>query len=108
MTKYYVNQMGDYIGGFEGAPPPADAPEIIEVPGPPPVHAAQRWDGLAWGPPPPDPSTPRRGRVAELLAIPRSHWTAAQYRELLQLVAQSLPRFEGDRQQIPSPYEGEG
>jgi hypothetical protein len=39
--------------------------------------------------PPPDPTAPRRQRVAELIAIPRSDWTAAQQRELLQLTAQA-------------------
>lgn len=34
------------------------------------------------------PSEQRRSRITELLAIPRSGWTVAQYRELLQLVAQ--------------------
>jgi hypothetical protein len=39
---------------------------------------------------PPIPPTPSSQRVAELLAIPRSDWTVAQQRELLQLVAQTL------------------
>ena len=30
----------------------------------------------------------RRARIAELLAIPRSDWTTAQFRELLQFTAQ--------------------
>lgn len=40
--------------------------------------------------PPPLPLTPteaRAQRISELLIIPRSDWTVAQYRELLQLVA---------------------
>lgn len=41
-------------------------------------------------PPPPIASSMRRVRIDELLAIPRSDWTVAQYRELLQLVAQEL------------------
>ena len=36
--------------------------------------------------------TERQARIAELLAIPRSGWTAAQQRELLQVVAQELTR----------------
>lgn len=32
----------------------------------------------------------KQARMAELLAIPRSDWTAAQMREILQLVAQEL------------------
>lgn len=47
---------------------------------------------LSIPPPPlaPDATAIRRSRIAELLTIPRSDWTVAQYRELLQLVAQEL------------------
>lgn len=37
---------------------------------------------------PPTPTEIRAQRISELLAIPRSDWTVAQYRELLQLVAE--------------------
>lgn len=36
---------------------------------------------------PPTPSQARAQRIGELLAIPRSDWTVAQQRELLQLLA---------------------
>ena len=52
MTRYFVNQQGDYIGGFDGAEPP---PNSIEIPAPPPLHAAQKRIGNGWGPPPPSP-----------------------------------------------------
>ena len=39
-------------------------------------------------PPPPVPQTLTQQRISELLAVPRSDWTTAQMRELLQLVAQ--------------------
>lgn len=54
MTKFYVRADGSYIGGFDGAPPPARA---IEVPFPP-AHAIQKWNGADWGPLPPQPPTP--------------------------------------------------
>ena len=41
---------------------------------------------------PADPKAERQARIAELLAIPRSDWTAAQQRELLQVAAQELTR----------------
>ena len=39
-----------------------------------------------------DPKAERQTRIAELLAKPRSDWTAAQQRELLQVAAQELTR----------------
>lgn len=43
-AKYYVTSSGDYIGGFDGAPPPVGA---IEVPKPP-TTAGDKWTGTAW------------------------------------------------------------
>jgi hypothetical protein len=40
MTKYFIDTQGKYIGGFDGAEPPAGS---IEVPSPP-GHAKQLWD----------------------------------------------------------------
>lgn len=50
MTKYFVNDQGVYVGGFEGATPPAGS---IEVPTAP-EHASQTWDFIlqAWSAPP--------------------------------------------------------
>lgn len=44
MTKFYVDQDGAYIGGFDGADPPAGA---IEVPTAP-AHAANVWTDGTW------------------------------------------------------------
>lgn len=33
MTRYFVDPIGNYIGGFDGAEPPAGA---VEIPEPPP------------------------------------------------------------------------
>jgi len=44
MTKYYVDLDGGYIGGFDGAKPPAGAIEVPE----PPDDARQKWDGTKW------------------------------------------------------------
>ena len=38
----------------------------------------------------PTASEQRRSRIGEIIAIPRSDWTSAQWRELLQLTAQEL------------------
>lgn len=46
MTKYFVNSLGVYIGGFDGALPPAGA---VEVPSPP-ANAADRWNDGQWAP----------------------------------------------------------
>lgn len=45
-TKFFVDVDGNYLGGFDGAEPPAGA---IEVPVPP-SDAREIWDGLAWLP----------------------------------------------------------
>ncbi len=52
MTKYYVDQVGTYLGGFEGVEPPAG---LIEVPSAP-ESAAQIWNGTAWSALPPEPN----------------------------------------------------
>lgn len=45
VTKFYVDQDGNYLGGFDGAAPPAGA---VEVPDPPEHGQDQRWNGAAW------------------------------------------------------------
>lgn len=45
MTKYFVDQAGNYIGAFDGAEPPANS---IEVPSAP-SDARQPWTGIGWG-----------------------------------------------------------
>lgn len=44
-AKYFTDPAGNYLGGYDGAEPPADA---VEVAGPPPDHASQTWTGAAW------------------------------------------------------------
>lgn len=44
ITKYYVDALGKYLGGFQGAEPPIDA---IEVPAAP-THAKDVWSGKTW------------------------------------------------------------
>jgi hypothetical protein len=44
MTKYYVDDEGNYIGGFDGAEPPAGAIEVPEAP----ADARQKWSGDGW------------------------------------------------------------
>lgn len=44
MTKFYVNGAGVYIGGFDGAQPPAGATEVAT----PPSNGADKWINGAW------------------------------------------------------------
>lgn len=44
MTQFFVDPDGNYLGGFDGAEPPAGS---VEVPDPP-IHGGQIWDGNAW------------------------------------------------------------
>ena len=49
-TKYYIDQSGNYIGGFCGLGALALVPvDAIEISTPPPIHASQVWSGSAWG-----------------------------------------------------------
>lgn len=43
-ARHYVDSAGNYLGGFQGAEPPAGS---IEVPSAP-THAKDKWDGTAW------------------------------------------------------------
>jgi len=44
MTKYFVDSNGNYIGGFDGTPPPAGS---VEVPTPP-DHGLDKFVSGAW------------------------------------------------------------
>jgi hypothetical protein len=44
MTRFYVDDAGNYLGGYDGAEAPIGS---IEVDGPP-AHGADIWDGTAW------------------------------------------------------------
>lgn len=44
MTKIFVDENGVYLGGFDGADPPADAIEVPEAP----EDARQIWRDGAW------------------------------------------------------------
>ena len=44
MTKYFVDAQGNYLGGFDGATPPAGAVEV----GSPPSNGNDKWDGAKW------------------------------------------------------------
>ena len=43
-TKYYVDNQGDYLGGFDGAEPPEGAIEVSALP----QHGTDLWDGAKW------------------------------------------------------------
>lgn len=44
MTKFYIDNQGRYIGGYDGAEPPSGSIEVATAPG----HASDTWDGAAW------------------------------------------------------------
>lgn len=44
MTKFFVDNLGNYIGAFDGAEPPDGS---VEVPSPP-SDARLVWNGSAW------------------------------------------------------------
>lgn len=59
MTQYFVDEQGRYLGGFDGAEPPAGA---IEVPYAP-LDARMTWDGEQFSSPelpPPVPAVPQQ------------------------------------------------
>lgn len=45
MTKYFVDQAGNYIGAFDGAEPPENSIEVSSAP----IDARQPWTGSGWG-----------------------------------------------------------
>lgn len=49
ITKYYVDELGAYLGAFVGIKPPAGAIEVPE----PPAHGSEIWDGKQFQPAPP-------------------------------------------------------
>jgi hypothetical protein len=64
MTKYYVDQDGNYLGGFDGAEPPADSIEVSS----PPAHGLDKFINGVWVPyvPVPQTVTMRQARLALL------------------------------------------
>lgn len=46
MTRYFVDDAGNYIGGFDGADPPDGSVEVLE----PPDDARRKWNGSEWLP----------------------------------------------------------
>lgn len=50
MTKYFVDAVGNYLGGFDGAEPPKGAIEVAT----PPIDGRCKWDGLKWSDAPVD------------------------------------------------------
>lgn len=43
-TKYYVDSLGNYLGGFQGATPPEGSMEVPFAPG----HAKDKWNGTGY------------------------------------------------------------
>lgn len=46
-TKFYTDAQGNYLGGFDGAPPPQGAIEVTV----PPDDGHAKFDGTKWIPP---------------------------------------------------------
>lgn len=85
MMRYYADEQGSYLGGWDAIPPAG----AIEVPFPP-DDARQVWDGVQWGPVPavvPERVTMRQARLALLGA------------ELLDDVESALSALEGPQGQ---------
>lgn len=74
MTRYFRDTDGAYLGGFDGAEPPAGA---IEVPAAP-NDARATWNGSAWVEPPPPPHLVPKLLVVERLAAAGRLATARQ------------------------------
>lgn len=72
MTEFYVDQLGNYIGAFDGGAKPANAVHLTKV-DIPPATASDIWDGKQWIPMlarPADPDLfPNLRRVQDLAAI---------------------------------------
>lgn len=52
-TKFYVDSLGNYLGGFDGSPPPVGSVEVPSAPD----DGRQKWLNNAWQPYVPDYST---------------------------------------------------
>lgn len=50
MTKFYSDEAGNYVGGFDGVTPPAGSIEVPTAPD----RADCIWDGSVWTPPAPE------------------------------------------------------
>lgn len=66
MTKFYVDALGGYIGGFDGAVPPEDAIEVPDAP----ASAFDTWTGTEWQPAPAGtPQTVTRRQALQALFL---------------------------------------
>lgn len=81
MTQYYIDQQGHYLGGFDGAEPPAGA---IEVPIAP-ERASDIWERGAWSAKPvvPESVTRYQGYLALFDAGVTEEMIEAKLAELL-------------------------
>lgn len=82
MTKYFVDQAGNYIGAFDGALPPAGSVEVPSAPS----DARQPWTGSGWG---------------EIYKSPeqlREEWKASRAAdvEAIKVTTQAGHTFDGD------------
>jgi hypothetical protein len=66
MTQYFVDNGGNYLGGYDGAEPPEGAIEVPHAP----ANGADTWAGGVWVATPAVPTavTRRQARQALLLA----------------------------------------
>lgn len=69
MTRYFVDEQGNYLGGFDGAEPPEGAIEVPEAP----IHGLDKWANGAWvryvAPPKPGLAEQIIGNPAELAKL---------------------------------------
>lgn len=85
MTRYFVDEVGSYLGGFDGAEPPEGA---IEVPTAP-FDARLTWNGSGWG-------TLEDLRDAKLAALAEKRWQV----ETSGIAISGMPIFTDDRSKL--------
>jgi hypothetical protein len=65
MVKYYVDNLGNFVGGFDGNNPPNGAIEVLDAP----VDARSKWVGGKWVLPEPTKEEINKKVVDELVLI---------------------------------------
>jgi hypothetical protein len=97
MTKYFVDAVGNYLGGFDGAGPQAGA---IEVPNPP-AHGLDVWDGVTFLTPLIVKQDNIRGKRNFLLSEADHYQGVLYYEDLTTTQQMDLAQYRSDLLGIP-------
>jgi len=90
-TKFFVDDAGNYIGGFDGAEPPAGAIEVA----PPPDDARQKWNGEEWLPlATVDPLTTPLPRLEFWLAAAQANVSKWSIRDRIAAMTEGVEKWE--------------